>query len=101
MVSRRERIKKAVKQNRIEEEDFDPGYTARWIATNRALYCRELKRGAAETGLMDNPVMLEKIAAAEQAAKEAAAAVKKTCHDTRARARGEIKHRPQAGKGKQ
>lgn len=71
------------RKQETEEEEFDPVFTARWRAEGKALYCKELKRLAAEAGLMGCPEMLQKIRDAEQAAAEAA----KRYQATRARAR--------------
>ena len=85
-----------MKRKQETEEEFDPVFTARWRAEGKALYCKELKRLAAEAGLMGCPEMLQKIRDAEKAAASAAeklervkAAAAQTRHATRARAREE------------
>ena len=61
-----------MKRKQETEEEFDPVFTARWRAEGKALYCKELKRLAAEAGLMECPEMLQKIRDAEKAAAAAA-----------------------------
>ena len=85
-----------MKRNRETEEDFDPVFIARWDADRTALYCKELKRLAAEAGLMEYPEMLRKIRAAEKAA----AAAEEKYRLTRARARGEDRQATTGRKGK-
>ena len=64
-------------QHEIPDLDIDPEYAARWRAGLRTTYLSELRRLAEKAGLLDSPVMQEKIAWAEAEARDAQAEARK------------------------